>query len=74
MCFNIRKADWNSYSSALDSLIEDVEPIPEKYGGFIENVSVVSRRYILKACRTNYTLGLSEESKSMYENYKKNSI
>ena len=32
--FNIQKANWNGYSMALDKLIEDVEPIPEKYGGF----------------------------------------
>ena len=45
-CFNIRKADCNGYSAAIDKLIEDVEPIPEKYGGFIENVCVVSRMCI----------------------------
>ena len=44
--FNLRKADWNGYSAALDKLIEDVEPIPEKYGGFLEDVRVASRIYI----------------------------
>ena len=44
--FSLRKADWNGYSATLDKLIEDVEPIPEIYGSFVENVSVVSRRYI----------------------------
>ena len=68
--FNLRKADWNDYSAALDKLIEDVEPITEKYCGFIENVRVASRRYIPRESRTNYIPGLSEESKSMYENYK----
>ena len=55
---------------ALDKLIEDVEPIPEQKGGFVENVRVVSRIYIPRECRTNYIPGLSEESKSMYEDYK----
>ena len=64
--FNLLKADCNGLSVALDKLIEDVEPIPEIYGGFIENVHVASRRYIPKRCRTNYIPGLSEESKSMY--------
>ena len=68
--FNIWRADWNGYSAALDKLIEDVEPIPEKYGGFVENVRVASRRYIPRGCRRNYIPGLSEESKSMYEDYK----
>ena len=69
--FNLRQADWNGYSAALDKLIEYVEPILEKYGGFFENLRVASRRYIPRGCRANYIPGLSEESKSMYENYKK---
>ena len=32
--FNLRKTDWDGYSTELDKLIEDVEPIPENYGGF----------------------------------------
>ena len=44
--------------------------IVEKNDGFVENVRVASRRYIPKACRTNYIPGLSEESKSICEDYK----
>ena len=65
--FNLREANCNGYSAALDKFIKDVKRIPEKYGGFVENVRVVSRRYIPGGCRTNYIPGLSEESKSMYE-------
>ena len=61
-CFNLWKADGNGYSVVIDKLIEDVEFIPEKYGGFVENMCVASRRYIP---------GLSEESKSLYQDYKK---
>ena len=43
-CFKLRKADWNGYSTELDKLIEDVEPILEKYGGFVEKVRVASIR------------------------------
>ena len=60
----------NGYSAVLDKLIEDIEPISENYGGFVENVRVASRRYIPRGCRTNYIPGLSEGSKSMYEDYK----
>ena len=28
--FNLQKADWDGYSTELDKLIEDVDPIPEK--------------------------------------------
>ena len=69
--FNLRKADLNGYSMALHKLIEDVESIQDKYGCFLENVRVVYRSYIPRGCRTNYIPGLSEESKSMYEDYRK---
>ena len=35
--FNLRKAGWDGYSTVL---IEDVEPIPEHYGGFVGKVRV----------------------------------
>ena len=64
---NLWKADLDGYLAALDRLIRDVEAIPEKYGGFVENVRVASRMYIPRACRTNNILGLSEESRILYE-------
>ena len=69
--FNLRKADWNGYSTELDKLIEDVEPTPGNYNRFVEIVRVVSRRHIPRGCRTEYVSGLTEESKSLYEAYKK---
>ena len=69
-CFNFRKADWNGYSTELDNSIEDVEPIPSKYNGFVENVRVASRRHIPRGCRTGYVQGLTDESKNLYEAYK----
>ena len=68
--FKLQKLEWNGYSTALDKLIEDVEPIPEKYIGFVEKVCVAAIWYIPRGCRTNYIPGLSEESKSMYEDEK----
>ena len=69
--FNLRKADWDGYSTELDKLIEDVEPTPENYSQFVEKMRVASRRHIPRGCRTSYIPGLSEESKSLYEEYKK---
>ena len=37
----------------------------------MDKVRVASRRYIPRGCRTNHIPGLSEESKSKYEEYKK---
>ena len=69
--FNLGKADWDGHSTELDKLIENVEPIPENYGGFVDKVCVASRRYITRGCRIKHIPGLSEESKSLYEEYKK---
>ena len=69
--FYRRKVDWDRYLTELDKLIEDLEPIPENYDGFVEKVRVASRRYILRGCGTNHIPGLSEERKSLYEEYNK---
>ena len=69
--FNLQEADWDDFSTELNKLIEDVEPIPEKYSWFVDKVRVGSRRYIPRVCGTNHIPGLSEESKSLYEEYKK---
>ena len=37
----------------------------------MDKVRLASRRYIPRGCRTNHIPGLSEESKSLYEEYKK---
>ena len=68
--FNLMKADWNGYSTELDNLIEDVEPIPDNYNCFLESLRVASRRHIPRGCRIEYVPGLTDESKSLYEAYK----
>ena len=69
--FNLRKAKWDDFSTDFDEAIEEVEPIPENYDRFIGLIRVVSRRHIPRGCRTNYIPGLTEESQSLYEAYKK---
>ena len=69
--FNPRKAKWDDLSTDFDEAIEEVEPIPENYDRFIGLIRVVSRRHIPRGCRTNYIPGLTEESQSLYEAYKK---
>ena len=69
--FNVRKAKSDDFSTDFDEAIEEVEPIPENYDRFIGLIRVVSRRHIPRGCRTNYIPGLTEESQSLYEAYKK---
>ena len=69
--FNMRKAKWDDFSTDFYEAIEEVKPIPENYNRFIGLIRVVSRRRIPRGCRTNYIPGLTEESQSLYEAYKK---
>ena len=69
--FNRRKARWDDFSTDFDEAIKEVEPIPENYDRFIGLVRVVCRRHIRRGCWINYIPGLTEESHSLYEAYKK---
>ena len=64
--FNLRKENWSGYTTDVDILIDEVDPTPENYDRFVEDIRVTSRR-----CRRHYIPGLFEESKSLYEAYKK---
>ena len=68
---NLKKANWDGFSSEFDAAIEEVSSIQEHYGRFIELLRVMSRIRILRGCRSNYIHGLTEESKSLYEAYKR---
>ena len=69
--FNLRKSKWDDFSTDFDEAIEEVEPIPENYDRFIGVIRVMSRRHIPRGWRTNYIPGLTEESQSLHEAYKK---
>ena len=69
--FNLKKGNWDVIFTEFDTAIEEVNLIPEYYIRFIELLRVVSRRHIPRGCRSHYISGLTEESKSLYETYKK---
>ena len=69
--FNLRKENWSRYATDVDILIDEVDPTPENYERFVEAMRVTSRKHIPRGCRSHYIPGLSEESKSLYEAYKK---
>ena len=69
--FNLKKADCEGFSADLDSNIEEVDAIPENYELFVEILRMASRKHIPRECRSNYITGLTGESKSLYEAYKK---
>ena len=69
--FNLWKSNWNGYATDVNILIDELDPIPENYERFVETICVTSRKHIPRGCRSHYIPGLSEESKSLYEAYKK---
>ena len=69
--FNLRKANWSRYATYVGILIDEVDPTPENYERFVEAIRVTPRKHIPRGCRRHYIPGLSEESKSLYEVYKK---
>ena len=69
--FNPRKANWSGYAIYIDSLIDEVDPTPENYDRFVEAMRVTSRKRTPRGCKIHYITGLSKESKSIYEAYKK---
>ena len=50
---------------------DEVDPTPENYERFVEAILVTLRKHIPRGCRSHYIPGLSEESNSLYEAYKK---
>ena len=40
--FNLKKADWEAFSSDLDSNIEEADAIPENYERFVEMLCMAS--------------------------------
>ncbi|CAI6371000.1 unnamed protein product [Macrosiphum euphorbiae] len=59
--FNFRKANWNDFSTDLDSKITNLAPLTENDEAFVNIVKRVSRKHIPRGCRTEYITGLSSE-------------
>ena len=71
ICVNLRKSNWSGYATDVDIIIDEVDPTLENYERFVEAIRVTSRKHIPRGYRSHYMPGLSEESKSLYEAYKK---
>jgi len=63
------KAQWDLFSEALDSSIDNLEPLPEHYESFVEKVKRMSRKHIPRECRTHHIPGLSSEIMDNYNSY-----
>ena len=68
--FNFKKANWNKFSSDLDSFVSNLDTSAEQYPDFMHAVRRSSCINIPRGCRTNYIPGLSPVSADLYEDYK----
>ena len=66
----MRKANWSGYTIDVIFLLMKLTT-PENYERFVDAIGVTSNKHILRGCSSHYIPGLSEESKSLYEAYKK---
>ena len=66
-----RRFNLRGYATDVVILIEKVNHNPER---FVESVRVASMRHIEKGCISQYIIVLSEESKSLYNAYRKQYI
>ena len=69
--FILTKENWSGYATDIDILIDEVDPTPENYDRFVEAIRDTSRKHLPMVCRRHYIPGIYEESKSLYEAYKK---
>lgn len=59
--YNFMNAQWNLFSKYLDSNIDNLYPLPEHYEFFLEKLKRISRKHILRECRTHHIHELSGE-------------
>ena len=69
--FNFKKANWTSFETTLDQLINEreLEPTVENYNTFIEVIKTAPRKTIPRGCRRKFIPGLNEEHMYLYEEY-----
>ena len=67
--FNFKKANWNAFSTDLDTSICDIDPSPENYDRFVKVVHATARKYIPGGCRNNYVPGRTTDLAEQYNEY-----
>ena len=67
--FNFRKANWDNFTSDLDTKITTIEADPKTYEDFRKLVWEVARKHIPRGCRKPYIPCLNDKGKQLYEMY-----
>ena len=67
--FNFKMANWNAFSTDLDTRICDIDPSPENYDRFVKVVHATAGKHIPRGCRKNYVPGLTTDLAVQYYEY-----
>ncbi|KAK3887092.1 hypothetical protein Pcinc_008779 [Petrolisthes cinctipes] len=68
--FNFRKANWAKFTSMLDAAINSINACPDNYETFKNHVWKSATASIPRSGRKQYILCLTEQSKTLYSEYK----
>ncbi|KAL4113930.1 hypothetical protein QTP88_017480 [Uroleucon formosanum] len=67
--YNFQKADWYTFTKALDDAVTALKPVNENYEPFTKLVKTISRKNIPRGCRIKYIPGLTPELVETLEQY-----
>ena len=67
--FNFRKANWDKFTSELDTKVESISSEPDNYESFQDSVWKVAKDNIPRGCRKTYIPSLNDENKELYREY-----
>jgi len=67
--WNLRKADWNVYSTYVEENINRIESIPENYHRFVKLLKTAAGKSMLRGHRENYIPYFKKECEKLLNEY-----
>ena len=68
-CWNFRKADWEKYTTKVETKISDVDPVSKSYTGFCKILKDAARHHILIGFRESYMPCWNPDKESHLKEY-----
>lgn len=68
--WNLKKANWSSFSKDLDSIVKWIPRIPESYSRFTKAIISSAKRNIPRGYRKEYTPGWNDQCEDLLAEYK----
>lgn len=67
--WNLRKADWNVYSTYIEENINRIKPIPENYLRFVKLLKTAAGKSMPRGHRKNYIPCFTKECEKLLNEY-----